>query len=324
MTFSIKEQWDEGVVSEQVGKQSYIEVRNWLYSDNLTDTRIDGIAWIETNAPPSINSVLLSEIRVNARIIDNEFAEDAKQIWDVTLIYSQAREYPDLEPDGPVRMSVRSGTGASIPQLYSRGLIAEQSKSSEYSWEANADLKNLLGVQTDDSGETAATFTAKGIQKSAGATEVVIEAKFSHDADIEAFIVLMTEYATKQVINSVPYRSFGAGSLRFMNFDAIQDSGTYPDTDSNLQPWTFTYSFAHQPRVTGAELDANPPPGLTTNFANLPSGPSYDKRGWDYYDVTYINDSKNNAGATFNLPQAVRAAIHKMHEEIDFAAVLKI
>lgn len=317
-------QWDEGPISIDQASAD-CELRYFLYSDDPdNDDRGTAINWLAANAPDTLYGLVLTEVDVVEQIADNNNASVQERIWAGTARYKNrgAKKPKELTSDGDSgpRISIRSGTGGTITQLYSRSMVEEIYAVDEYKFAGGTQkIERLLNVESDNSEDTGTMFIARGIDVPIGTVEIVVELVIANSSVTAGYLVNASNYAAKQVINASDWRGFPAGCVKILNVDGKQRGGSSGSTDDNPEDWEVTYTLSFQPLTTKDQLNANLPPGLEGKTFTK------DKRGWDYLDVLFVDTevaAPANANFKFIIPSARRAAIQKLYEEINFTAVL--
>lgn len=315
--------WDEGPISVEQADAD-CELRYILKSDDPgNDDRGSCISWLVDNAPATLFGLYLTSVEVGEQIYDNNNLVIQERAWSGVAKYkTPGKKKPKELKKDEVRLSIRSGTGGSIKQLYSRAMVEEIYADPEYKFSGGTfGAHRLLGLESDNNEDNGAMFVAKGVDIPVGTVELVVELVLAHNTIAAGYLINASDYAARQVINSVDWRGFPAGCVKLLNIDAKQRGAQSGDSNKNPEDWEVTYTMAFQPYVTAAQLNAARPPGLEAKAW------TQDKRGWDYLDILYIQTefpAPNSPAFKFLLPIAKRAAIQKIYEEINFFAVLQI
>ena len=344
MAYSGNIRWDEGPVS--VSTNASTATLNYVIvsDDPENDDRIGAINWLNTNVAYDYFGLVIDSIAINERIA--ETSDEA--MWDATVKYVLPekkkpkelkfdKDKPSTDPQG-TRLTVRSGSGGSLTMTSSREFLAEiygtnTGGSNVWSWESEDKINRLLNLDSGKEDDWS-MFSAKGISVPVGTVEIVAETVRGHD-NITAggYLVQAALMAGKNVVNSVSYGGFPIRSLKLIHFDAKQRASDNPL--SNTEPWDVSYVFAYSPSVRIAGYGASPPDPIPPGEEVAPRPPGLEevadwtglthKYGWDYYDVLYVSEEHTAAGGVkFTLPQAKRASIHRIYEQINFATVLLI
>jgi hypothetical protein len=318
-------QWDLGPLT--VSNSSTTELHYILTSDDpANDERDDAAVWMINNAPQWVYGLVMAQVDVPEMLHDAPLATPPLKQWSGVVRYKNPdRVSPKpLEeknpPDNEIRLSIRSGTGESNNRLYSKELVEEVFEPGNllWRWDGYPEVDRSLNVEVDTSEDNGTMFTIKGIPQRSSSVELVVETLLPNTSIVTGYLLTAASYADRHFINEKPWRGFPAGSLKLLTVDSTQrGSLAEGSTDLNVSPWNVVYTIVFQANLTAAELNANLPPGLKgqVQFAN-------GKRGWDYLDITYVDDEFSpNQAATFLIPTAKRASIHKLYDEIDFATL---
>jgi hypothetical protein len=322
MTITGKIRWDEGPLSVS-NENANTELRYVLYSDDpANDDRGSALAWMIDNAPDDLFGLIQDKAEVNERLADTP----TEAIWDGVVSYKDRgkRKPKELEskdpPDNEVRVHVRSSTGARLRRTSSLAHLDHiYNGDSDWNWSAK-EYKTLLNLKADGDDESSATFSAQGIDVTAGSVELVVETVLPHNVFYGNYLINACLQAGKNACNETDWRGFPFRCLKLINIDANQRGGDEGDTDLNTEPWEVTYTMQYAPVTTIAELMAGRPPGLS-NIAGAAGTWDRDKQGWEYLDYLYVNDWPDTlpSGARLIIPQAKRGALHQIYPDYEFA-----
>lgn len=332
MTIRGELQWNEGALTGQVASGGSAELNYFLFGDGeigpdgQQDSREACFIWLVNNAPATFFDLVVDEISVTRRIADNRSSEYTELVWEGSVSYKspdRQRQPPlSLNPDGSgqVRFHIRSGSGESVNMLYSKRLRQEITATDDYNMRGTL-AERMLGLKVDDSEDVGTLFVAEGIPFDLGSIEVVIETVVPKSPQFATILSRALFYANKKVTNALAWRGFGEQELKLVDVSWEQRVGSSADSSANTEPWDVQYRCEFQRTISAAELNANLPPGLPGKTFTIP------KRGWEYLDILWgaeVVEAPNNANFKYSIPVAKRAAIHTVHDSINFNSELLI
>ena len=238
-----------------------------------------------------------------ARISISRRSDD---IWDVDPEYDpleSAAALPRLNPN-EVRYAIRSVNAGTAKQLFSLELVSETIGNNVAGYRlAGGKSEKVIGLTKTKDG-----IEARGVDVPIGQIEINLETVKDDDAISTGYLLSLTDFANRRVTNSVMYRGFAAGTLQIVDCGSTIRAGENPD-------WDISISMVFSPNLTNIEVG---------NGIVVPS-----KKGHQLLDILYEVKRENTAAAgspAVVLPLAVpvRAAVHRIKDEINFAHALRI
>lgn len=263
------------------------EISWFAFADN-GENEIAVHAHAVANLPAFYNNLVLSSIDID-RLNDRTFR--------VSPSYKSAAD-PKTRKKLAVdetRWSITSSGSETVTQTYSEELISETVAPgfAEYEF-TGTPVEKVMGITN-----TAEGLEVEGVEVPTGAIELSVETVKSDDQITGGYLVALAEAVARQHTNSVAYNGFPIGTLRLIDYQANDRGGDTPDRDINV-------SISYSPNLTNLDVGG----GLI-----VPK-----KNGHDIVDVMYVREAVNG----LPLSKPIRAAVHRVHDGIDFAAVLGI
>ena len=246
----------------------------------------------------------------------------------VEVVVETIRPAEDTLPPVNVTISARNLLAADSWELTLSEAMPEEASKTDAKIIDGLGQEFLIASITKEDAPSEMTVSATAELGSSGDTPQLGAATIvAVDPTVSEYLIRVAGWAGQNVINKLEWKGWPAGSLKLISFDANQDAGDGDDSLVNTGAWQVTYTFAAAGPTSAADLNitANRPPGLA---AAAGPGTSFTsaKRGHDHLDILYMDSEVPAAGGrpSFVVPSAVRMAIHRIYEEVDFAEDLKI
>ena len=226
-----------------------------------------------------------------------EIKREGDDVWSVDVTYqspSAANTVKKLDVD-EVRYSIRIGSSGSRQRYWSEQLIAEYPTNGQYQF-SGTPLEKIIGLQLKKDGDT----TASGVPISERMIEVSIETV----RDTDTYLGTLADAVYNHSVNSAQWNIFGAQTLRLEAFDF-----------SNRGDGSFDVSIdaIYEPALTNIDVGN----GITVA----------EKKGQHFLDILTqekVITSGGPGGIQVVAEVPVRAAVHRIFPEIDFATVLTL
>lgn len=267
-----------------------LEVHYILYGDN-GENESDVVAFIQN--PANIPTTYLG---LGLESSSFERLDETENHWDVTANYvntGSPTTLPKLEAD-EVRWSIVGGNGGTVKQTFSKSLVSETlpSGNTKPAFDTTA-AETAVGLVHRDG-----DFEIEGVDVTVGNTEISVQTVWDYATAITGGRLLAAaEYANVKAINSATWEGFPAGTLQVESFSARNRSGSTPEYEVD-------FSFTFSRNLTNIDVG---------NGITVPS-----KKGHQHLEVLYTKQEISG----LPIPVPIRAAVHDLFDEINFATAL--
>lgn len=267
-----------------------LDIQYIIAADNGEDES-DVITFVQN--PSNIPATYLGLFRQS---VSFDRLEETDDYWVATASYvngSDPSAQPKLDVD-EVRWQVVGGSGGTLKRTFSRSLVSETlpTGSTAPAFDTT-EAETAVGLVYRDG-----DFEIEGVDVSVGGTQISVQTVWNYATAITGGrVVTAAGHADNKVVNSAAWNGFAAGTLQLETFSARNRPGTTPLYDID-----FTLNFSAN--LTNIDVG---------NDITVPA-----KKGHEVLDVLYTK--KQVAGLPIPVP--IRAAVHQVFEEINFATVL--
>ena len=318
MTLWHEQKWDEVRSEERSSGKNRAVWRNFVWSDNATDTENEVRAYLASQYAPTYFELPLASIVVDERIEDRPAnpanGVAARQGWSATVTYETGtgeskKPKPGEEGETFTVWEIRAGGGETMSMQASLALIQEKAVNQDYEIGTFSDFARILGIKRGTSshpGENSGHWVTEGVPVPLGSIEIVAHAWKSNATVTAGYMGTVSEWAARNAVNVADWKVFPAKTLRIVDFQAKQQVGE----DSG---WEMTFNFSYSAKVTAAELNASLP--TLDPFTE-------DKQGHHVLDILHCAENIQPKNFTLQIPY--RAAIHQVYPEINYTTVLQI
>lgn len=289
--------WDEiNTKLSTNAKDNSANIR-WLAFTDDNESEDDVRNYAAANLPDTYDTLRIRDFETKRH-------ENSDDVWALDVSYehvASAQVLPALEVDD-VRWGIRTSGQTSRKRLYSLGLKSETvdtttGDSYKFNTGPRAKWKNVVGLKIGEDG----SLSVEGVDYSF--SEILISAEtVKSAAQISGgYLINAADLASRNVVNSTLWRGFAIGTVRLIDYSAVERAGDAAD-------WDINFTLVFSPNLTNIAINSE---------ITVPA-----KAGHDLLDVLYLPEKLPDG--PFSVYRAVRAAVHQWYELVNLTSQLGV